>query len=131
VSGGSSPHSPYAFISHAPPLSSPLFPVPLTELEIQIRKLKDALDEFNLRNDELDLRLSQGSGAVKISFGLVNCISLHSVQAIRTACLCIPFVNDYVTFKNMYKENYDVVLRMSTQDVIALFLIESRKLYQL
>ena len=90
-------------------------------MEIQIRKLKHALDEFNLRNDKPDLRLSQGSGAVKISFGLVNCISLHSVQAIRTACLCIPFVNDYVTFKNIYKENYDVVLRMSTQDVIALF----------
>ena len=81
--------------------------------------MKCALDEFNLRNDEPGLRLSQGSGL--ISFGLVNCISLHSVQAIRTACLCIPFVNDNVTFNNIYKENYDVVLRMSTQDVIALF----------
>ena len=59
---GSTPHSPCAFILDAPALSSPHFSVPLIELELQIRKLKCALDEFNLRNDEPDLRFSQGSG---------------------------------------------------------------------
>lgn len=120
-SGGSSQRSPlYQVMTHDPTIPSPLAPFPPTELEIQISKLKDALDTFNLRNEGPILTLSQGGGAVKINFGLTS-FPLHTAQAMRTARLCIPFINEYEAFKRMYSQNFSVVSRMTTADVIAMF----------
>ena len=65
ASGGSSPHSPYQVMTHAPALPSPLFQAQLTEWEIQIIKLKETLKKYNLGKKQR-MWLSQGSGAVKI-----------------------------------------------------------------
>jgi hypothetical protein len=89
-------------------------------MEIQITKLRSAIDTFNLRNEELHISISQGSD-FKINFGVSNTYPLNSVEAMRTARLCIPFVDDYASFRKMYKENFSVVSTMSTPEVIAMF----------
>jgi hypothetical protein len=96
ASGGSSPHSPYQVMTYAPAFPTPLVQAPLTEWEIQVSKLKETLDKFN-RGKNNRFSLSQGSAAVKISCG-TETLPLHTITAIRTARLCIPFAKDYETF---------------------------------
>lgn len=118
-SGGSSPYSPYQIMTHAPPLPSPLVQAQLTEWEIHVSQLKVALDKFN-RGKKNRFSLSQGSGAVKIRCG-TETLPLHTITAIRTARLFIPFAEDYDAFVRLFDANLEACEGMTTPEVQALF----------
>jgi hypothetical protein len=106
-------------MTHAPALPSPLVQAPLTEWEIQVSKLKETLDKFN-RGKKNRFSLSQGSAAVEISCG-TETLPLHTITAIRTARLCIPFAKDYEAFVHLFDANLEACGGMTTPEVQALF----------